>query len=214
MTTLQGPAWKTDNRPATSSGVEQTGATKKGKQCRNVHSHHIHTNRFLSLKQEHFWTRCKRRAFPEKGSLEVLTAPVPFPSLQIIFKKKKKKSRACSFESCFLSSLLHPPLISPAFVAGLLPPAERAGREPGTAPAMLLDGLHHQPPPVASSLPHPAPQEPQISCQKRGSGDPSPPQWGVEVLGRLPPSKGLVGREVSSQGMERWRIWGIFLPIF
>lgn len=43
MTTLQGPAWETDNRPATSSGVEQTGATKKGKQCRNVHTHITYT---------------------------------------------------------------------------------------------------------------------------------------------------------------------------
>lgn len=39
MTTLQGPAWKTDSRPATSSGVEQAGATRKGKQYVTTYTH-------------------------------------------------------------------------------------------------------------------------------------------------------------------------------
>lgn len=95
------------------------------------------------------------------------------------FPLNKKKSRACSFEGCFLSSLLHPLLIfSSAFVAGLLPPAERAGCKPGEpAPAALLPG------PQA----HPAAAGPSSRCPSpgpspRGHLEPLPAEraWEIE----------------------------------
>lgn len=181
----------------------------------------------MCLKQGYFWTQCKRRAFPEESSLEVLTSPAPFPSI-------KKKSRACSFEGCFLSSLLHPPLISSsAFVAGLLPPAERAGCKPGarsnSTPARAPRRIPRQPgpPPAASVLPRPSPGpspqghlEPlpgeraweikstpntaQVYCMATGSGG----------AGTASPGEDLVGMEVSVQGTKRRRVGGVEMALF
>lgn len=151
----------------------------------------------IVIKQGHFWIEWKRRVFLEASSLEVLASPVPFPS--IISKSINiKESRACSFEGCFLSSLLHPPSISSlAFVAALLPPAERAGGKPGDpAPAALRSC---QGPRTHPEQPDPAPAA--LSCllhQDRGPGKPSPPQlelkctaWqqGAVVLEQLPAKK-------------------------
>lgn len=73
-----------------------------------------------------FLDSMQKKGFPRGKLIRSPHQPGTFPL------NKKKKSRACSFEGCFLSSLLHPPLISSsAFVAGLLPPAERAGCTPG-----------------------------------------------------------------------------------
>lgn len=67
--------------------LESAGTTKQ------YVTSYKHAHVCIFIKHGHFCIQCKRAAFLEESSLEVLTSPVPFPSIRknkIKFKKKKK----------------------------------------------------------------------------------------------------------------------------
>lgn len=56
--------------------LESAGTTKQ------YVTSYKHAHVCIFTKQGHFCIQCKRRAFLEESSLEVLTSPVPFPSIK------------------------------------------------------------------------------------------------------------------------------------